>query len=141
MDLGRTDLMLRAGITSFLIKAKAAPVLNSVTMRYRRELKPFEKYTLETQILCWDEKWIYMEQRFKFATGKSKGRIAAIGLAKGSLYSKKEKEMIAPAKIASLMKSNPVSPDFPAHVKEWIKSDIAIRDHARAEDKRLLEAK
>jgi len=64
MDLGRLDYVARIGLLRIMLKNKWAPVVATVAMRYRVSLKPFERYTLHTSVVCWDEKWVYMEQRF-----------------------------------------------------------------------------
>ena len=62
MDLGRLDLILRAGIWRLMHKHRLAAVLGARVVRYRRELKPFEPFTLQTRLLGWDEAWVYLEQ-------------------------------------------------------------------------------
>lgn len=39
-------------------------VVNAQEITYIREFKPFAKVTMETQLMCWDEKYGYFEQRF-----------------------------------------------------------------------------
>ncbi|ANZ76713.1 BA75_04114T0 [Komagataella pastoris] len=36
----------------------------TVSASFRRQLSPFEKYTIEDGILCWDDKWIFILSRF-----------------------------------------------------------------------------
>lgn len=78
MDLGRIELMLRTGMMLKVMKRRWLPVVSIASIRFRREISPFERFTLHTRILGWDEKWFYMEQRFETARG-----IAAIGIVKG----------------------------------------------------------
>ncbi|MFQ5935123.1 MAG: acyl-CoA thioesterase [Acidiferrobacterales bacterium] len=65
MDLGRLDLLVRAGLFATLMKQRWQPVVGSATIRYRRSLKPFQKYRLCSRIVGWDHKWFYLEQRFE----------------------------------------------------------------------------
>ena len=88
MDLGRFDLMLRAGVFWTLIKKGCAPIVSSETIRFRKSLGPFEKFDLITQIESWDEKDFYITQKFMrngdiYAEGYVKGRFIQRG--KGSL--------------------------------------------------------
>lgn len=78
MDLGRIELMLRTGMMRKVMKRRWLPVVSIASIRFRREISPFQRFTLHTRILGWDEKWFYMEQRFETAQG-----IAAIGVVKG----------------------------------------------------------
>lgn len=63
LDLGRLDLLLRIGTLRTVLKNKWNPVLASAQVRFRRPLNLFQSFEIVTRILCWDEKWIYMEQR------------------------------------------------------------------------------
>jgi len=78
MDLGRIELMLRTGMMRKVIKRRWLPVVSIASIRFRREISPFERFKLHTHLLGWDEKWFYMEQRFETTRG-----VAAIGIVKG----------------------------------------------------------
>ncbi|PLX61655.1 thioesterase family protein [Sedimenticola selenatireducens] len=78
MDLGRIELMLRTGMMLKVMKRRWLPVVSIASIRFRSEISPFERFTLHTRILGWDEKWFYMEQRFETTRG-----VAAIGIVKG----------------------------------------------------------
>lgn len=69
MDLGRTDLLLRVGMARVAYRERWRPVVGNINIRFRRSLLPFRHFTLQTRLLGWDEKWIYLEQRFESARG------------------------------------------------------------------------
>ncbi len=56
MDLGRTDLMIRVGLGGAILRNRWQPVLGAANIRFRRSLKPFQRFTLVSRVLCWDEK-------------------------------------------------------------------------------------
>lgn len=64
MDLGRFDLSFRTGLGGLFLKGHWRPVLGAAKIRYRRSLAPFQRYELHTRMLAWDDKWLYLEQRF-----------------------------------------------------------------------------
>lgn len=64
MDLGRLQLMMRTGLAKHILKNRWMPVLGAASIRYRRPLAPFRRFTLTTRLLSWDEKWFYIEHRF-----------------------------------------------------------------------------
>jgi acyl-CoA thioesterase FadM len=80
MDLGRVDMMIRSGLIRAILREKWMPVIAGVSMIFRRSLNPFERYTLETRVLGWDDRWAYLEQTFI----NSKGELAARGFVKAA---------------------------------------------------------
>ena len=74
MDLGRVDLMVRAGVLRRLVKAGMHPVVTAQHISYRRSLGPFERFTIETRVTGWNERSIYLEQRFVRANGDTAAR-------------------------------------------------------------------
>ncbi len=69
MDLGRTDLLIRAGLLKLMRREKLMPVVGHIDIKYRRSLAPFQRFSLKSRLLCWDEKWLYMEQRLESSKG------------------------------------------------------------------------
>ncbi len=89
MDLGRTDLMLKAGVFWKIIKAGFYPVVASESIRFKKSLQPFQKFKLLTTIESWDEKDFFIIQQFIYkntvvAEGYIKGRFKQWGR-KGSV--------------------------------------------------------
>lgn len=78
MDLGRVDLMARSGLLRMALKRRWQPVLGGSAIRYRRPLRPFQRFTLATRLLSWDDKWLYIEHRVETAGG-----LAAVAVVKG----------------------------------------------------------
>ena len=62
-DLGRFDLMVRAGVWDVMKKNKWTPVVQAETITFRKSVVFNQKFTQETRILGMDEKCIYFEQR------------------------------------------------------------------------------
>lgn len=127
MDLGRFDLVLRSGILKYMMKQKAMPVLAAAQVRWRLPLQPFQKYTLETRVVCWDEKWVYMEQRFIIRGGKKDGAVAAIGIVKGSFYHNIKKETVPTLEILEALNMPHVSPSMPDHIREWQSAEERLK--------------
>lgn len=64
MDLGRLDLLVRTGGWKQMRDFGCYPVIASETITFRRSLQLWQRYTLETRIAGYDEKAVYIEQRF-----------------------------------------------------------------------------
>ena len=129
MDLGRLDLMARTGLMRKALKNNLAPVLGSAKIRFRLPLFLFQAYDLHTKVICWDEKYFYIEQRFVIAKGKKAGAVAAIAFLKAGLYNTKKKIVATPLEILTLVgKEDMQSPQVPAHVKAWIDAEEKVKD-------------
>ena len=79
MDLGRFDLMTQCGLVSTVFKNKWFPVAGGVVVRFDRPLHAFEKITLNSHIIGWDEKWLYFRHDILTDT-KRAARATARGL-------------------------------------------------------------
>ncbi len=112
MDLGRLDLMVRVGILRHLIRQRWRPVAASATIRYRRSLKPFRRFQIRTRLLCWDEQWIFFEQRFE-----SEGRLVALGLIRALLRGSTGN--VSTAEILKAVGQTVASPPMPASLALW----------------------
>ena len=127
MDLGRLHLVMRSGLLRLVIRQKLAPTLAAAQIRYRMQLNPFQPFDLETRVLCWDEKWIYMEQRFLFVNGPKKGAVAAIGLVKGAFYDNSTKTTMPTPGLLAALGWTQDSPPFPGYLKDWIAAEESLR--------------
>lgn len=67
MDLGRLDLMWRAGVWKPLIAAGYYPVVAAQTITYRKSLKLRQKFDMETRLIGFADKALFIEQRFVIA--------------------------------------------------------------------------
>jgi acyl-CoA thioesterase FadM len=63
-DIGRVHWFVRTGVMAVGRRQKALPVMGDAIAKFRRELKVFQKFEIETRLLGWDEKWGYLEHRF-----------------------------------------------------------------------------
>jgi acyl-CoA thioesterase FadM len=113
MDLGRIDLMIRTGVARWMWRRKWTPVVASETMRFPRALKPFQRYRLKTRVLCWDERWIFLEQRFETLAGT----LAALGIVKAIVIA--EHRTMRPKEALKIMDMLRRSPPMPPAVKAW----------------------
>ncbi|CAN5411613.1 thioesterase family protein [soil metagenome] len=64
MDIGRMDLMIRSGAWPKFREKGFYPVMASETATFRKSLQPWQLFDVESRIVGYDEKAIYMEQRF-----------------------------------------------------------------------------
>ena len=120
MDLGRFDLTLHSGLMREIIRRRWMPVLGGATITFQRPLKLFQRFTLTTRIVGWDDKWIYMEQTFD-----SRGKRSATALVKGLLRGP-DGSVPTPEVMAAVGLDSP-SPPLSAAVERWIAADPTAR--------------
>lgn len=127
-DLGRLDLILRTKLWRLVRRHKGVPILAAAQIRYRLPLRPFERFALESRVVCWDERFVYLEQRFIHLKGPTQGAVAAIALLKGGFYDKSRKGVIPTAEMLGEMgESSLASPDMPAYVADWLRAEGSLR--------------
>ena len=70
MDLGRLEFLLRSALYGIVRRDKLTPMVVAIAIRYRRELRPFQRYTLRTRIVGWREETVVFEQAFVTRGGR-----------------------------------------------------------------------
>lgn len=120
MDLGRTDLMIRSGLGNKIYRMRLAPVLGSAYIRWRKSLSVFDVYLLETQVVGWDDKWVYILQR-----AICNDIVVSVALVKGLFTSRDG--AVALRDIIHLIRPNLESPPLPKSVKLWIQMEEEVR--------------
>ncbi len=63
-DIGRFDLLTRNGVWAIFTKLGWYPVVASETISFRKSLQPWQRFVVESRLLGFDEKAVYVEQRF-----------------------------------------------------------------------------
>lgn len=112
MDLGRLYFAAQLGIAKLFVKQKWSGILNAIELTFVRPIKPFQKFTIVTRLIAWDEKYYYFEQRFI-----TKNTLYAIGLVRGVFLHHGKK--VPMEKIQKLIGEQTPHPEFPLVVKHW----------------------
>ena len=128
MDLGRLDLILRSGLLKIMLREASVPILAYAGIRYRLSLDPFQTYILQTQIVGWDQKWFYIEQRFLMGSGPKQGEVAAIGLVKGCFYNQKIRATVPSADVLTAIAYQLASPPLPQHITDWLHAEETLKN-------------
>jgi acyl-CoA thioesterase FadM len=112
MDLGRLDLIIRTGLLKSIFKNKWYPLVGSANIRFLKSLKLFQSFNLRTQLIFWDEKWFYIEQRFE-----SDNKLVAIGIVKTLIRGPLGN--IPTSQVIQSIGFNIESPQIPEEIKIW----------------------
>lgn len=134
MDLGRIDFLVRTGLWRAVRRHKWTPIASSIIIRYRRELRAFAPFRLETRLVSWAEASVVMEQVFVMTSGPHKGQVAARALFKGGIYSRGERKFVNCARLMAEIGVTAASPAPTAEVDSFMKADGALKITAAGYD-------
>ena len=124
-DLGRVELMLRSGLYRRFNRQGWYVVVTAETGTFRRELRPFRRFDLDTRVLGWDERHLYFEHRVV-----SGGRMSTSAVIQVRFLAR-DGERIAPERVVGLLPNAPTRPELPEWVAEWGKKSY---EHARSSE-------
>lgn len=119
MDLGRVDLMTRAGLATPIRERGWYPVVVAETIQFRRSLTLFERFTIVTSVLGWDDKAFLLEQRFERG-----GETIALALVRARFLARAGGN-VTPVEVLGLVADPPSAPSIPEHAARW-NADVAI---------------
>lgn len=115
-DLGRIPLAQRTGLVDILRRHKWSVTVAGNSVRYRRRIKMFERFTMLSRVLGCDDKFIYMEQSMW-----KRGECANQMLVRSAVTS--AEGIVPPAQVMREMGLEGALPDMPQWVKNWIEAD------------------
>ena len=131
MDLGRLDLMLGMGVAGASFKAGWTPILSASKVRFRRELRPFKAFRLETRILWWSATQLIMEQRLisDAPDGDARGDVVhASALMLAGLYDRKQRQFVPVSRLFALAgQEHAVSPEPSDEVSAFLAASDALK--------------
>lgn len=114
MDAARTDLIGRLGLIRPLVRHHWRPIMGGCTMRYRREIGPFETFRIRSRIIGWDEKWFYVEH----VVEKDVDTFCAVGIVRTLVRGPAGN--ISPSAVFALVGHGEAqSPELPEYVVRW----------------------
>lgn len=129
MDLGRFDLILRSGLWRAVLRNRWTPVLDAAVVRYRRELRAFRAFRLETRILSWTGATLLIEQRM--LSDGSKGEVLhAIAIHRAALYDRRAKSYVTIDRLMKEVGIQATSPPPPEAVAAFLAAEDALRRSA-----------
>lgn len=122
LDLARYDLMARSGILAKLFKMGWFPILTAETILFKKPLKCFDRFTVETKVLGWGEKEFLVQQEFF-----CKQQLTATAIIQVR-FLKKSGGSVLPEEIMALVDYKDPSPILPDWVARWHDDQTALRN-------------
>ena len=112
MDYARTHLLARTGLLSHIVRSRWQALVGAVWTTYRRSLPLFSAFEITSRLVCWDDRWFYIEQTFTGREG-----LAAVGWVKGAL--RDARGGIAPQTVLQTVSPGVLSPPMPESIATW----------------------
>ena len=134
MDLGRLDMLARSGLLAAAWRNQWTPIASGIQIRFRRELRLWQKFRLETRLVSWQSQLVVMEQRFIFEGGPLTGQTAAHALFKGGLYDRSARRFVDLQRMMAEIGVAAQSPALTADVTAFLASDDAMRQMQKSAD-------
>lgn len=113
LDFARFHYYGLTGLYEAVRKNKGGAVQGASSVRYRKTIPIFSFYKIETKLIWWDEKAIYLEQKF---VTLGDGFVRAIAMSK---------QCITNVNVVELVKAFPggeTVPEAPQELKLWLVS-------------------
>ena len=115
-DLGRLPMAVRTGIIDTMRANRWGITVAGNSVRYRRRIKGFQRFTMVSRTLGWDARFLYMEQSMWRG-----GDCCNHMLLRGAITS--DQGIVAPARLMQAAGADSDSPALPDWVHAWIEAD------------------
>ncbi len=113
LDLARYELLKRSGVWRRMQREGLYPVVAAQTIAYRKSLRLGQRFAIETRILGYDDRAVYLEQRFVVA-----GEIYARGFVKGR-FLRRGGGVVSVAEVGALAGIDPAAHPVPEWLRSW----------------------
>ncbi len=119
-DLGRIPLAQVNGLMAVVRKRQWGMTMAGVVVRYRRRIRAFERFEMRSRLLCWDERFFYLEQ----SMWKTNGECANHAVYRAAVTDKNG--IVRAAQVAEAMNmADATSPKMPDWVSKWLEAEDA----------------
>ena len=131
MDFGRIKVYFESGMLETTRKLGAATLVAAISIRYRRSLQLWERFTLSTKVLHWSTDAFYLEQRFL----NKDGFTCAIAMVK--MVARSKGGRVPPVEVVKLIvqegkstESPPATPELKCWMESLEKSSESMKKEA-----------
>lgn len=116
-DLGRVPMGLRVGLSGAMRSNRWGMAVAGACVRYRRRLRPFEKFEMRTRGLGWDERFFYIDQQI----WKQDGECANHAVFRTAVTDRNG--IVPTAKVIAAIDSNAENKALPDWVQDWLEAE------------------
>lgn len=125
LDLARVDYTVRSGIYPIFQARRWYPVVVGETIQFHRELRPFQRFFVETRLLGWDERTIFI--RHRLFRHRPDGELAAEAMIRGVIVRRSGGTVPTSELLDALQLPSPEEP-IPEWVLGWARALDANRE-------------
>ena len=115
-DLGRIPMAARTGMVEVLRDKGWGITVAGSSVRYRRRIKAFQRFTMVSKLEGWDARFVYMTQSM-WSRGECCNQLMVRSAITGP------SGIVPPAEMVAALGTDPVSPELPDWIKAWIAAD------------------
>jgi acyl-CoA thioesterase FadM len=116
-DLGRSAMAQRAGLVAVLRRERWNLTMAGSHVRFRRRIRPFERFEVRSRAVCWDDKFMYIEQ----SMWKRDGECASHVLYRAAATDKNG--IVKPPRILAALGQQAISPAMPDWIRNWTSAE------------------
>ena len=116
-DLGRIPFSSRSGFSKVILKNRWSMTMAGANVRYRKRIKAFDRIRMQTRTVCWDKRFLYIEQSMWNSKKECAGHIIYRAAFVGN------NGIINPQKIFDEIEVALVSPKMPDWLTDWVDSE------------------
>ncbi len=131
MDVGRFNLILRTGTLRILRANGWLPVMAGASIHFRRELRLWQPFWLESEVVSWDEDWFLFEHRILVKGRDGAETVAAIASMRGGFFDGKTRKRVPVQAFLDAAGVREAAPVIPHHMLAAQAADVALRQAAR----------
>nr|WP_286307503.1 thioesterase family protein [Agromyces mangrovi] len=118
MDVARFDMLVRNGVWKLFRARGWYPVVVAETLSFRKSLNLWQRFTIESRILGFDDKAVYVEQRFVRPDADGEPEVYAKGYIRGR-FLKQGGGTVSVAELIEAIGEVPEEMVVPERLLEW----------------------
>jgi acyl-CoA thioesterase FadM len=99
-------------------------------IRFRRELRPFRPFALETRIVTWSDTHVVMEQRLVSKAQDGGSVLNAIALVRAGVYDRKERRFLSMSRLLGELGLKAEAPEAAPEVAAFLRAEETLKSAA-----------
>lgn len=117
-DLGRSMNAQRVGLVRAVTRHRWGMTMAGSSVRFRRRIRGFERFEMRSRAVCWDQRFLYLEQTM----WKRNGECASHVMFRAAVT---DRNGIVPIDrvLAAMGQSGAQSPEMPDWIADWCHAD------------------